>query len=66
MRTIQLEAAVAKLSQSGDLILRLLSGVEFYRGKTFALPTKTKLNRLHERARRYSVTASNAIEGIEV
>lgn len=66
MRNADLEAAVAKLSQSGQDIVRLLSAIEFYRGKTFAVPTKTKLNRLHERARRYSVTASNAIEGIKV
>ncbi len=66
MRNADLEAAVAKLSQSGQDIVRLLSAIEFYRGKTFALPAKTKLNRLHERARRYSVTASNAIEGIKV
>ena len=44
----------------------MLQAVEVNRGKTFNLPTKIKLNRLHDLNKRRSVTSSNEIEGIKI
>ena len=47
-------------------IVTMLQAVETNRGKTFVLPKKLKVNRLHDLNRRRSVTSSNEIEGIKI
>ena len=54
------------LALKDPLIIAMLQGVEVNRGKTFRLPPKVKLNRLHDLTKRRSVTSSNEIEGIKV
>ena len=40
--------------------------LQFDKDKSFTLPKKFKVNRLHELNKRRSVTSSNKIEGIEI
>ncbi len=47
-------------------IAMMIQSLEFNRGKSYALPKKTKLNRLHDLNKRRSVTSSNEIEGIKI
>lgn len=47
-------------------IMNMLQEVEANRGKTFVLPKKLKVNRLHDLNKRRSVTSSNEIEGIKI
>lgn len=55
------------LQLAGDPeILALISNVEFYRGRSFHLPNRVKLNRLHDLSKRRSVTSSNEIEGVTI
>lgn len=44
----------------------MIQSVEMNRGKTYNLPKKIKLNRLHDLTKRRSVTSSNEIEGIKI
>lgn len=46
--------------------MNIVQSLELYRGRTFALPKKMKINRLHSISKRKSVTSSNSIEGITV
>lgn len=64
MKFINLKEQVLKLND--PLIVSMLQAVEVNRGKTFKLPTKIKLNRLHDLNKRRSVTSSNEIEGITI
>lgn len=64
MKFINLKEQV--LNQNDPLIISMLQSVEVNRGKTFNLPTKVKLNRLHDLNKRRSVTSSNEIEGIKI
>lgn len=54
------------LALNKPVINTLLESIEFYRGKTYALPAMKKLNRLHSLSKRRSTTSSNAIEAIQV
>lgn len=47
-------------------IVSLISQIEEKKGISFNIPKKKKINRLHDMARRRSVTSSNEIEGIKV
>lgn len=47
-------------------VMSLLRSIEENKGRLFDLPSKAKLNRLHDLSKRRSVTSSNAIEGIKV
>ena len=64
MKFINLKEQILKLND--PYIITMLQAVEVNRGKTFNLPTKIKLNRLHDLNRRRSVTSSNEIEGITI
>ena len=64
MKFINLKEQVLKLND--PLIISMIQVVEVNRGKTFNLPPKIKLNRLHDLNKRRSVTSSNEIEGIKV
>ena len=64
MKFIDLKDQVLKLND--PLIISMLQAVEINRGRTFDLPKKIKLNRLHDLNKRRSVTSSNEIEGIKV
>lgn len=64
MKFINLKEEVLKLNN--PYIISMLQAVEVNRGKTFNLPTKIKLNRLHDLNKRRSVTSSNEIEGIKI
>lgn len=65
MKFFDIQSQVLKL-QTNPVILSMLNGVEFYRGRSFNLPKKVKLNRLHDLSKRRSVTSSNKIEGIQI
>lgn len=65
MKILDLENQVKKLSKDASL-LEVISRIEFYRGATYSLPKRIKLNRLHDISKRRSVTSSNEIEGIKV
>ena len=47
-------------------IRAMSEAIELERGKSFALPKKKSINRLHDVSKRRSTTASNAIESIKV
>ena len=47
-------------------IIAMLQAVAINRGKSFVLPKKLKVNRLHDFNKRRSVTSSNEIEGIKI
>ena len=64
MKFIDLKKQVLKLND--PYIMSMLQAVEMNRGKTFNLPPKIKLNRLHDLNKRRSVTSSNEIEGIKI
>lgn len=64
MKFINLKEQILKLNN--PFIISMLQAVEVNRGKTFNLPAKIKLNRLHDFNKRRSVTSSNEIEGIKV
>ena len=64
MKFINLEAQISSLNTSSITVM--LQAVELNRGKTFVLPKKLKLNRLHDLNKRRSVTSSNEIEGIKI
>ena len=64
MKFLDLKGQVLKLND--PMIVSMLQAVEVNRGKAFHLPTKIKLNRLHDLTKRRSVTSSNEIEGIAV
>lgn len=64
MKFINLKEQVLKLNN--PLIISMLQNVEVNKGKTFKLPTRIKLNRLHDLNKRRSVTSSNEIEGIRI
>ncbi len=64
MRFIDLKEEVLKLSSPA--IISMLQAIEMNRGKTYYLPKKLKLNRLHDLNKRRSVTSSNEIEGIKI
>ena len=64
MKFINLKEQVLKLND--PLIISMLQNVEVNKGKTFKLPTRIKLNRLHDLNKRRSVTSSNEIEGIRI
>lgn len=64
MKFIHLKEQILKLND--PLIISMLQAVEVNRGKTFNLPKKIKLNRLHDLNKRRSVTSSNEIEGITI
>ena len=51
---------------SNYTINETLSSIEFYRGMTYNLPKRIKLNRLHDLSIRRSVTSSNEIEGVNI
>jgi len=64
MRFLNLKEQCERLqdAQSNNLI----QAIELNRGKTFQLPKKMRVNRLHDLNKRRSVTSSNKIEGIEI
>lgn len=64
MKIIALKENILKISSPS--ITSLLNAIELNRGKSFSLPKKIKLNRLHDLNRRRSVTSSNEIEGIKI
>lgn len=64
MKFINLKEQILKLND--PLIISMLQSVEINRGKTFNLPQRIKLNRLHDLNKRKSVTSSNEIEGIKI
>jgi len=64
MRFIDLDKQISSLNILS--ITAMLQAVELNRGKTFVLPKKLKLNRLHDLNKRRSVTSSNEIEGIKI
>lgn len=64
MKFINLKDEVLKLNTPS--IIAMLQAIEVNRGKTFSLPKKIKLNRLHDLNKRRSVTSSNEIEGIKI
>ena len=64
MEIISLKEQVLKLND--PFIISMLQAVEVNRGKSFHLPSKMKLNRLHDLSKRRSVTSSNEIEGIMI
>ncbi len=64
MKFIALKEQISKLNVPA--ITSMLQAVEVNRGRTFSLPKKIKVNRLHDANRRRSVTSSNEIEGIKV
>ena len=64
MKFINLKEPILKLND--PFIISMLQAVEVNRGKTFNLPKKIKLNRLHDLNKRRSVTSSNEIEGIKI
>ncbi|MDD7599077.1 MAG: hypothetical protein PUJ83_05500, partial [Bacilli bacterium] len=64
MKFINLKEQILKLND--PFIISMLQAVEVNRGKTFNLPKKIKLNRLHDLNKRRSVTSSNEIEGIKI
>ena len=64
MKFINLKEQILKLND--PFIISMLQAVEVNRGKTFNLPKKIKLNRLHDLSKRRSVTSSNEIEGIKI
>lgn len=65
MKIFNVKEQVKRLS-SNPSIVASLNLVEFYRGKTYALPNKIKLNRLHDISKRRSVTSSNEIENVKI
>ena len=65
MKFFSLKEQVLALTAKPE-IAALLTEVEFYRGRTYRLPDRVKLNRLHDLSKRRSVTSSNAIEGIKI
>ena len=54
MKFINLKEQILKLND--PFIISMLQAVEVNRGKTFNLPKKIKLNRLHDLKKRRSVT----------
>lgn len=64
MNFINLEEQIQ--NQYTSSIVTMLQTVEINRGKTFVLPKKLKVNRLHDLNKRRSVTSSNEIEGIKI
>ena len=64
MKFINLKEDIISLNT--PLIINMLQAVEVNRGKTFFLPKKIKVNRLHDFNKRRSVTSSNEIEGIKI
>lgn len=64
MRFLNLKEQCLKLND--PQINNLTRSIELNRGKSFTLPKKFKVNRLHELNKRRSVTSSNKIEGIEI
>ena len=64
MKFINLKEQVLKLND--PLIISMLQAVEVNRGRTFHLPQRIKINRLHDLGKRRSVTSSNEIEGIRI
>lgn len=64
MKLINLKETILNLND--PFIISMLQAVEMNRGRTFNLPTKVKLNRLHDLNKRRSVTSSNEIEGIKI
>lgn len=64
MKFINLKEDISQLNTPS--IALMLQAVELNRGKTFALPKKLKINRLHDLNKRRSVTSSNEIEGIKI
>ncbi len=64
MKFINLKEQVSKLTS--PRILNMLQSLEVNRGRTFNLPKKIKVNRLHDINKRRSVTSSNEIEGIRI
>ena len=65
MKVFNLIEQVQHLS-SNPAIIETLTAIEFYRGQTYNLPNRIKLNRLHDISKRRSVTSSNEIEGVKV
>ena len=65
MKIFNLKDVVIALAGRPE-ILALISQIEFFRGRTFDLPKRIKLNRLHDLSKRRSVTSSNGIEGVVV
>ena len=64
MKFIDLKNQTLQLNKPA--IIAMLQSVEVNRGRSFALPKKLKVNRLHDLNKRRSVTSSNEIEGITV
>ena len=64
MKFINLKEQIMQLNS--PTIMSMLQAVEVNRGKTFSLPKKLKINRLHDLNKRRSVTSSNEIEGIKI
>jgi len=64
MKFINLKEEALQLND--PLIISMIQAVEVNRGRTFNLPAKVKLNRLHDLTIRRSVTSSNEIEGIKI
>lgn len=64
MKFINLKQQIEKLNMTN--VINMLQAVEMNRGKTFTLPKKIKVNRLHDLNKRRSVTSSNEIEGIKI
>ena len=64
MKIINLKEQISTLNT--PTIINMLQTVELNRGRTFSLPKKIKINRLHDLIKRRSVTSSNEIEGIRV
>ncbi len=64
MKFINLKEQILTLNKPS--IINMLQAVEVNRGKTFTLPKRIKLNRLHDLNKRRSVTSSNEIEGIKI
>lgn len=64
MKFINLKEDIISLNTPS--IINMLQAVEVNRGKTFFLPKKIKVNRLHDFNKRRSVTSSNEIEGIKI
>ena len=65
MKFIDLKSAVESLIKEPEVV-EALSKIEFYRGQTFNLPKRIKLNRLHDLSKRRTVTSSNEIEGVKI
>lgn len=64
MKFINLKEQILKLNKPS--IIAMLQAIEVNHGKTFTLPKKLKINRLHDLNKRRSVTSSNEIEGIKI